>query len=48
MYQLFIFTKFGTVLKFEFPSVKGAFDHGQLYPSATERKITRGQYIHRF
>ena len=48
MYQLYIYTKFGTVLKFDFASIKRAFDHGQQYSSATERKIVRGQYIHRF
>jgi len=48
MYTLFIFTQAGTVLKFEYASIKRAFDHGRDHSSAVKRKIVRGQYSHTF
>jgi len=41
MYQLFIYTQFGTVLKFEFASIKRAIDHGDLYSTAGSRKVVK-------
>jgi len=41
MYTLYIYTAFGTALKFEFASIKRALDHGELYSGATGRKIVK-------
>lgn len=41
MYQLYIYTSLGTVLKFDFASYKRAINHGDLYSTASQRKIVK-------